>query len=54
MEEVFMTKRAVFPCHTDRPAALETIARTLRGGALADSVEDLAAWVAVLHRSEWS
>jgi len=49
VEEVFMTKRAVFPCHADRPAALETIARTLRGGALADPVEDLVQLAGIRH-----
>ncbi len=34
------------PCPADRREMLETIAFTLRGGALSDPFEDLAAWVA--------
>ena len=41
-----MPKPALFPCAADRREALETIAFTLRGGALSDPFEDLAAWVA--------
>ena len=41
-----MTKPALLPCPADRREMLETIAFTLRGGALSDPFEDLAAWVA--------
>ena len=41
-----MPKPALFPCLADRREMLETIAFTLRGGALSDPFEDLAAWVA--------
>ncbi len=41
-----MPKPALLPCPTDRREMLETIAFTLRGGALSDPFEDLAAWVA--------
>lgn len=41
-----MPKPALLPCPADRREMLETIAFTLRGGALSDPFEDLAAWVA--------
>ena len=41
-----MTRSAVFPHPADRRAALEAIARVLRGGAPADPARDLAAWTA--------
>ena len=41
-----MTRSAVSPYPADRRAALEAIARALRGGAPADPVRDLAAWTA--------
>ena len=41
-----MPKPALPPCPADRREMLETIAFTLRGGALSDPFEDLAAWVA--------
>lgn len=41
-----MLKPALLPCPADRREMLETIAFTLRGGALSDPFEDLAAWVA--------
>ena len=41
-----MPKPALFSCSGDRREMLETIAFTLRGGALSDPFEDLAAWVA--------
>ncbi len=41
-----MPKSALLPCPADRREMLETIAFTLRGGALADPFEALAAWVA--------
>jgi len=41
-----MPKPVLLPCPADRREMLETIAFTLRGGALSDPFEDLAAWVA--------
>jgi hypothetical protein len=41
-----MPKPVLLPCPVDRREMLETIAFTLRGGALSDPFEDLAAWVA--------
>ena len=41
-----MPKSALLPCPVDRREMLETIAFVLRGGALSDPFEDLAAWVA--------
>lgn len=41
-----MPKPALLLCPADRREMLETIAFTLRGGALSDPFEDLAAWVA--------
>ena len=41
-----MTRSAVSPYPADRRAALEAIARALRGGAPADPARDLAAWTA--------
>ena len=41
-----MPTPALLPCPADRREMLETIAFTLRGGALSDPFEDLAAWVA--------
>jgi len=41
-----MPKSAPLPCPADRRETLEAIALTLRGGALSDPFEDLAAWVA--------
>jgi len=41
-----MPKPALLPCSADRRETLEAIALTLRGGALSDPFEDLAAWVA--------
>ncbi len=41
-----MPKPALLPCPADRRETLEAIALTLRGGALPDPFEDLAAWVA--------
>ncbi len=41
-----MPKSALPPCPADRRETLEAIALTLRGGALSDPFEDLAAWVA--------
>ena len=41
-----MPKSALLPCPDDRRETLEAIALTLNGGALSDSSEDLAAWVA--------
>lgn len=41
-----MPKSALLPCPADRRETLEVIAHTLRGGALSDPLEDLAAWVA--------
>ena len=41
-----MPKPALPPCPADRREMLETIAFALRGGALSDPFEDLAAWVA--------
>ena len=41
-----MAKPAAFSRPADRYDALETIALVLRAGALADPIEDLAAWVA--------
>ena len=38
--------KPAFPCPADRREMLETIALVLRGGALSDPSEDLAAWVA--------
>lgn len=40
-----MPKPALLPCPVARREMLETIAFTLRGGALSDPFEDLAAWV---------
>ncbi len=40
-----MPKSALLPCPADRRATLEAIALTLRGGALSEPFEDLAAWV---------
>ena len=37
---------SAFPSPADRREMLETIAFILRGGALSDPFEDLAAWVA--------
>ena len=41
-----MPKPSLLPCPTDRRETLEATALTLRGGALSDPFEDLAAWVA--------
>ena len=41
-----MPKPAQLLCPADRRETLETIAFVLRGGALSDPFEDLAAWVA--------
>ncbi len=41
-----MPKSALLPCPAYRRETLEAIALTLRGGALSDPFEDLAAWVA--------
>ena len=41
-----MPKPAQPLCPADRRETLETIAFVLRGGALSDPFEDLAAWVA--------
>ena len=41
-----MPKPALLLCPVDRREMLETVAFTLRGGALSDPFEDLAAWVA--------
>lgn len=40
-----MPKPVLLPCPVDRREMLETIAFTLRGGALSDPFEDLASWV---------
>ena len=40
-----MPKPALSPHSADRREMLETIAFTLRGGALSDPFEDLASWV---------
>jgi len=41
-----MPTSALLPCPADRRETLEAIAHALRGGALSDPFEDLAAWVA--------
>jgi len=41
-----MPKSALLPCPANRRETLEAIAHALRGGALSDPFEDLAAWVA--------
>ena len=41
-----MPKPALRPCAADRRETLQVIALALRGGALSDPFEDLAAWVA--------
>ena len=41
-----MPQPVLLPRSVDRREMLETIAFTLRGGALSDPFEDLAAWVA--------
>lgn len=40
-----MSEPAPPTCHADRRDTLEAIARTLRGGALADPFTDLESWV---------
>ena len=41
-----MSNATTIPCPDDRRETLESIARTLRGGALANPFTDLEAWVA--------